>query len=353
MEISPEMQAQIDEQKKQCVYCKIVKGEIPGKTIYQDDVTQLIIDIYPAKKGHSVFIFKEHYPIMPYIPPNEFIHYFGLIPKVCQAIQDGMVALGVNIFLANGGAAGQSFPHVLAHFFPRDEGDKFNNFLWKTNTALAEDKVKMLANNLPIMMSNHFKRNPNQWHVGKGDIPAYLTEIYENNSVIYEDEKVLCIVPEKGVVSGHMEIYSKLEKSEIKKLSHEDSAHLFFTASFAATALFEGLGAHGTNIILKSGVSDDNPEGNLCVHVLPRTQGDELASMHWQPQQPEYDIDTIFAKIKDQAWKIQPPKEEKMVEKVVLPEPKKLSFGKSESVNNIEPNSALDEIQKAIESLHR
>ena len=349
MEISPEMRQQIDEQKKQCVYCKIVKGEIPGKIAYQDDIVQLIIDIYPAKKGHSVLLFKEHYPIMPYVPATEFIHYFGLIPKVCQALQDGLVALGVNVFLANGGAAGQSFPHVLAHFFPRDEGDKFNNFLWKRNTALTQDKISMLGNNLPIMMGNHFKRNPNQWHVGKGDIPSYLTSIYENNSVIYEDEKVLCIVPEKGAISGHIEIYSKTEETEIKNLSYDDSAHLFFTASFAATALFEGLGAHGTNIILKSGQSDDNSEGRLCVHVLPRTQGDSLASMHWQPKQPEYDVDAIFKKIKDQSWKIQPPKKDKPSAISQKPKPMQFSFNKPSTPEKLSP---LDEIKKAIEKLH-
>ena len=64
--------------------------------------------------------------------------------------------------------------------------------------------------------------------------------------------------PEKSLVKGHLIIYSKTEDKYIENLNANDSAHLFFTASFVSTAIFEGLGAHATNILLKSGESDDN-----------------------------------------------------------------------------------------------
>ena len=65
MSLAPEIKAQLAEQKKQCVYCKIVAKEIPGKVVFEDTVTLGILDIYPAKKGHIVFTLKEHYPIVP------------------------------------------------------------------------------------------------------------------------------------------------------------------------------------------------------------------------------------------------------------------------------------------------
>ena len=331
MNLTPEIKAQLEEQKKQCVFCKILAKEIPGKIVFEDDKTAAILDIYPALKGHTVFLLKEHYPIMPYIPADEFKHYFGLMPQLSKAIKKAMVSTGVNIFIANGGVAGQQAPHFLTHLLPRENGDGFFNFLFdKRKTSLAEDKVKMLAHNFPIMMQNHFGRNPAAWHLGKGEVPSFLEDVYNSNSVIYEDEKVLCVVPEKGLTEGHIEIYSKNEEQNIENLSIEDSSHLFFTASFAATAVFEGLGAQGTNIIIKSGNSDDNSEGKLCLHVLPRMQDDHLQGLLWQPKQPKYNLDGIASKLKDKTWNIKYEEKKEIVTK---------------------PSTSQDEIRKAIENI--
>ena len=235
MNISDEQKRVIEEQKKQCVYCKIVKGEIPGKKFFDDDKTLAILDIYPAIKGHSAFLFKEHYPLPAFIPADEFKHFFGLVPGLSKALKDSIITTGINLFLASGGAAGQQFPHTGVHFFPRERGDGFFNFMFKKNVSTDEKSAEMLANNLPIMMQNHFSRNPASWHQGKGNVPGYLTPIYESEKVIYEDEKVLVVLPKEGAIEGHLEIYSKVEEKYIENLSAEDSAHLFFTASFSCS----------------------------------------------------------------------------------------------------------------------
>ena len=346
MNISDEQKQVIEEQKKQCVYCKIVKGEIPGKTIFDDDKTLAILDIYPAKKGHSVFLFKEHYPLPAFIPGDEFKHFFGLVPGLSKALKDSIITTGVNLFLASGGAAGQQFPHTGVHFFPREKGDGFFNFMFKRNVSTDEKSASMLSNNLPIMMQNHFGRNPNTWHQGKGNVPGYLTEIYEKETVIYEDEKVLVVLPSKGAIEGHLEIYSKVEEKYIEKLSEEDSAHLFFTASFAATAVFEGLGAHGTNIVMQSGESDDNSKGRLMLHVLPRKQDDALKHMFWEPKQPKSDLDALAGKIKDKTWKLSH-KEKKEVKSAVVEAPI-MKLGGNGTKKPLNPE---DEIRMAIERM--
>ncbi len=345
MNLTPEIKAQFAEQKKQCIFCKLISGEIKAKKVYEDEGVLSMVDIHPVKKGHLTYMLKEHYPIMPYIPADEFKHLFGLIPQLCGVLKKSMVATGTNVFIANGGPAGQQAPHFLMHIFPREEGDGFYNFwLNKRKESLADDKVKMLANNLPIMMNNHFGRNPNSWHVGKGNIPNYLADL--SGTTVYEDEKVVCIVPEKGVTPGHIEIYSKTEEKYVENLSIEDASHLFFTASFAATAVFEGLGAQATNIILKSGESDDNPTGELCVHVIPRYHEDELnKTFLWEPKQPSYDLDGIMKQIKDKTWTIKyvEEKETKKPELEVSPAPVKIGGGKT--------TSAEEEIRKAIKEI--
>ena len=343
MQLTPEVKAQLAEQKKQCIFCKIIAKEMESQIVFDDKLTLATLDIRPAIKGHTLFMIKEHYPIMPYIPANEFKHYFGLIPQLSKAVKKAMLTTGINIFIANGGAAGQQSPHFLIHFLPREEQDGFFNFLFKRKSSLEEEKVKILANNFPIMMNNHFGRNPAPWHKGTGEKPDFLAEAYDNSTVIYEDEKVLAVLPNRAVIPGHIEIYSKEEPREIEKLSSESSAHLFYTASFAATAVFEGLGAHGTNIILKSGTFDDNPTGQLCLHVLPRSNGDSLQGLMWEPQEPKYDLKDIAKRIKDKTF---------FIKEIDKKETIKLDVqSKVVQIGSVKEKTSDHEIQEAIERI--
>jgi len=357
MNLTPEMKTQLAEQKKQCVFCKLISGEMPAKKVFVDKITVAMLDIYPALKGHTLFMLKEHYPIMPYIPAEEFKHYFGILPQLCQAVKKGMVSTAINVFIANGGVAGQQSPHFLAHVFPREQGDGFFNFLFKQGGSLEEAQVKMLSNNFNLMMQNHFSRNPAVWHQGEGATPDFLEKIKTDDVTIYEDEKVLAVIPEKSAAKGHIVIYSKDEKRYIEKLATPDAEHLFFAASFAATAVFEGLGAQGTNIILKSGITDDNPEGRLVLHILPRMPGDHLQSLLWQPKQPSYNVDSVMSKIKDNTWSIK--SEAKEEEKSEAKGEVKIEavVKKKVIINNYDLKgkklSPEEEIRRAIEGMQR
>ena len=113
----------------------------------------------------------------------------------------------------------------------------------------------------------------------------------------------------------------------------------------ASTAVFEGLKAHATNIILKSGPSDDNPNGMLAVHILPRWQDDGLQELLWKPNLPDYDLDTVASDIKDKTWNVKyesSVKEEKE-ETFVKPEVVKIGGKKKSSVD--------EEIKLAIEKM--
>jgi len=130
MNITPEMKQQLEEQKKQCIFCKIISKEMNGKVVFEDDQTIALLDIYPAIKGHTVFMLKEHYPMPAYFSGEEFKHKFSLIPELSKAIKSAMVRTGINVFIAIGGVAGQQAPHFLVHLLPREESDGFFNFLF-------------------------------------------------------------------------------------------------------------------------------------------------------------------------------------------------------------------------------
>ena len=83
MNLTPEIKAQLAEQKKQCIFCKLISGEMEAKKVFEDDITIAMVDIHPAIKGHTLFMPKEHYPILPYMPQDEFKHLFGFYYLLC------------------------------------------------------------------------------------------------------------------------------------------------------------------------------------------------------------------------------------------------------------------------------
>jgi histidine triad (HIT) family protein len=116
--MSPEEVARV--QKESCIFCKIIKGEIQSRKVYEDDRMLAILDINPAAKGHTVILPKEHYPILPVIPPDVSRHMFRTAKYIAAAMKKGLVVDEVTVFVANGAIAGQQSPHFLFHLIPND-----------------------------------------------------------------------------------------------------------------------------------------------------------------------------------------------------------------------------------------
>lgn len=118
----------LEYQKKNCIFCRIIKGDVPSKKVYEDDKVLAILDINPANVGHILLLPKEHYSVMPQIP-DDLIRYLFVVSKyLSAALIKTIKAKGVNIFVANGSAAGQRAPHFMIHIIPRFEGDNISNF---------------------------------------------------------------------------------------------------------------------------------------------------------------------------------------------------------------------------------
>ena len=343
MQFTPEMKTQLQVQKEQCVFCKIVQKEIPAQIVYEDAYVMILLDIYPAVKGHCLVLLKEHYPILPYVPKEEFEWLFGGLPRAVASVKKAMLATGMNVFLANGAAAGQQSPHFLLHLLPRDGEDKFFNFMFrKKMQAVKDEEKRFLQHSVPQLMAQHFQQFPAAWHTGKGNVPGFLTEKYEQDEVLYEDEKLVVFLPKESIAPGGLEIRSKEEQFLFEKLSTESCIHVIHVASQLASLLFQGLQAQGTNIVVLSGKTEEYLSGELVVHILPRKQEDALQSMHWQSQQPKYDLAEVAEKIKDKLSEITfQKKETKIVQKPLLEE-KKITVSVSTS------DVSREEIHKAI-----
>jgi histidine triad (HIT) family protein len=113
-----------------CVFCKIVAGELPCSRIYEDDLVLSFLDIAPLAPGHSLVIPKKHYETYPEVPPEEVAAVTSAMIRIAPAITASQNADGFNLLLANGACAGQVVPHVHFHIIPRREGDDLG-FRWK------------------------------------------------------------------------------------------------------------------------------------------------------------------------------------------------------------------------------
>ena len=106
-----------------CIFCSIVAGEIPSRTVYEDDDVLAFLDANPLAPGHTLVIPKEHHERLHDVPDRPASHVYRIVHKLSGAVESGVDADGTTIGINNGEAAGQEVPHVHGHVIPRFEGD--------------------------------------------------------------------------------------------------------------------------------------------------------------------------------------------------------------------------------------
>ena len=107
-----------------CIFCKIIAGEIPSFKIYEDDATFAFMDINPANEGHALVIPKECSENVHAISDAAIAATAIAVKKVAGAIEKTLDPDGINLVQANGPAAAQSVFHFHVHVLPRRTGDE-------------------------------------------------------------------------------------------------------------------------------------------------------------------------------------------------------------------------------------
>ena len=109
---------------KECVFCKIIRGEIPCCKVYEDDLILAFLDIAPFNIGHTVIIPKDHQNSITTLDEIYANRIIKMAPKIGVALLRTINAEGFNLFLNNGSVAGQTVWHCHMHVQPRFAGDK-------------------------------------------------------------------------------------------------------------------------------------------------------------------------------------------------------------------------------------
>lgn len=108
-----------------CIFCKIISGEIPTDKIYEDDKVLVFLDANPEANGHMLIIPKKHYLDVNDIDLDLLKHINDISRKMYQLLKDKLKAEGVTIFQNNGSA--QAVKHYHMHLLPRYKDDGFKH----------------------------------------------------------------------------------------------------------------------------------------------------------------------------------------------------------------------------------
>jgi histidine triad (HIT) family protein len=109
---------------EECIFCKIVKGEIPCKKVYENEKTLSFLDINPRNKGHVLVIPKTHCLGITDMSDDDAAEVMKTIRLVAAAQRDSIKTEGMSLVQSNGRMAGQLVPHVHFHLIPRTEEEK-------------------------------------------------------------------------------------------------------------------------------------------------------------------------------------------------------------------------------------
>ena len=128
-----------------CLFCKIIKEEIPCNKIYEDKEFIAFLDIGPVNKGHTLIIPKKHYKTFLEMNEKELGKIMKIVQKIANAIIKGTNAQGFNIMINNKRAAGQLVDHVHLHVIPRFENDGFKHW---PQSKYKEGEANKIANEI-------------------------------------------------------------------------------------------------------------------------------------------------------------------------------------------------------------
>lgn len=108
-----------------CIFCKIMKGEIPSYTLYEDEIVKVILDINPSTNGDCMIIPKKHIENILDIDSETYMHIFSISKKMYALLKEKLNMKGLTLVQNNG--HGQDIKHYHLHLTPRYENDNLHH----------------------------------------------------------------------------------------------------------------------------------------------------------------------------------------------------------------------------------
>lgn len=112
----------------ECLFCKIVRGEIPCAKVYEDDEMIAFLDIKPVNPGHLLLVPKAHHANVLETPPELLASLMKMVPSLAKAAMQATQAPAFNVGINTGPEAGQVVFHTHIHIMPRKAGDGYEHW---------------------------------------------------------------------------------------------------------------------------------------------------------------------------------------------------------------------------------
>jgi len=143
-------------QDPNCVFCKIIAGEIPAKVIMQNEKAMALLDAFPLAAGHSLVVPKSHYAKVQQMSEQDAMAMFEIVWKLTGAVETGSQVTASTIAIHNGNEAGQEVPHVHAHIVPRKRGDGAGpiHSMFKIKPKLSPQEMDTLCERIASNLSS-------------------------------------------------------------------------------------------------------------------------------------------------------------------------------------------------------
>ena len=134
---------------KDCIFCKIIKREIPAKIFYEDKYCIAFLDINPVNIGHTLIIPKTHFETIEQMKKEDLDKLTEAILKISKGIM--RISDGLNVHQNNKPVAGQVVPHIHFHLIPRYSYDNYK-FDWKLQKPVTAEENKEFLNKIKTFL---------------------------------------------------------------------------------------------------------------------------------------------------------------------------------------------------------
>ncbi len=129
-----------------CIFCRIVSGEIPADIVYESAECVAFLDSQPLFPGHVLIVPRQHYATLSDLPDDLLTPLFGTARKIATVVETALGAEGS--FVANNNKISQTVPHLHLHVIPRRKGDGLKGFFWPRRGYTGDDHRTEVAQKL-------------------------------------------------------------------------------------------------------------------------------------------------------------------------------------------------------------
>ncbi len=133
-----------------CLFCRIVSGEVPATVIYEDEDSFAFLDHRPLFPGHTLLVPREHVETLGELPVLQVEPYFIAAQLLARAVESGLEAEGT--FVAMNNRVSQSVPHLHVHVVPRRRKDGLKGFFWPRTKYKDDEEMKSVQSKINVAL---------------------------------------------------------------------------------------------------------------------------------------------------------------------------------------------------------